>query len=175
MAEPASPTPQRPRRSIASAPFDNKGAGRGPNGRPRCRWCGVEVSPPRRTWCSQRCVDEFLVRKGDARAVRIVFARDRGVCGLCGLDTESIRLRLREASVDARRILWGELVVRGFNRLQALYQVDHIRPVVEGGGSCGLENLRTLCVPCHKAETRALARRRAIERQEAAEAEAGKE
>ena len=33
------------------------------------------------------------------------------------------------------------------------WQVDHITPVAEGGGSCGLDNLRTLCTPCHKIET----------------------
>jgi len=29
------------------------------------------------------------------------------------------------------------------------WHVDHIRPVQDGGGCCGLENLRTLCHPCH--------------------------
>ena len=33
------------------------------------------------------------------------------------------------------------------------WQVDHITPVAEGGGSCGLDNFRTLCTPCHKIET----------------------
>jgi 5-methylcytosine-specific restriction endonuclease McrA len=43
------------------------------------------------------------------------------------------------------------------------WDVDHILPVSEGGGPDDyprdkdyLENLRTLCVPCHKKETRAL-------------------
>jgi len=33
------------------------------------------------------------------------------------------------------------------------WQADHILAVAEGGGGCGLENLRTLCTPCHKIET----------------------
>jgi hypothetical protein len=37
-----------------------------------------------------------------------------------------------------------------------LWQADHQVPVAEGGGQCGLENFRTLCVPCHNAETAAL-------------------
>ena len=47
---------------------------------------------------------------------------------------------------------------------RSLWQADHIVPVVEGGGSCRLDNLRILCVWCHKEETRALAKRRAEQR-----------
>jgi len=49
------------------------------------------------------------------------------------------------------------------------WDADHIQPVVEGGGGCGLDNYRTLCVPCHKAETAELARRRAKARQKQVE------
>ena len=31
-----------------------------------------------------------------------------------------------------------------------LWDADHIIPVKNGGGCCGLDNLRTLCIPCHK-------------------------
>lgn len=41
------------------------------------------------------------------------------------------------------------------------WDMDHIRPVVEGGGGCGLENLRTLCVVCHSKRTAREARVRA--------------
>jgi hypothetical protein len=30
------------------------------------------------------------------------------------------------------------------------WHADHILPVYLGGGLCQLENLRTLCVPCHR-------------------------
>jgi 5-methylcytosine-specific restriction endonuclease McrA len=36
------------------------------------------------------------------------------------------------------------------------WQADHIVPVAEGGGNCGLENFRTLCTPCHQNETQKL-------------------
>ena len=36
------------------------------------------------------------------------------------------------------------------------WQADHIVAVAEGGGGCGLENLRTLCTPCHQNETEKL-------------------
>ncbi len=44
------------------------------------------------------------------------------------------------------------------------WQADHIVPVVEGGGLCGLDGYRTLCDDCHKAETRKLAAKRAHEK-----------
>jgi 5-methylcytosine-specific restriction endonuclease McrA len=43
----------------------------------------------------------------------------------------------------------------------ALWQADHILEVVNGGGKCGLENIQTLCIPCHKAKTKRLVAERA--------------
>jgi hypothetical protein len=40
-----------------------------------------------------------------------------------------------------------------------LWQGDHILPVAEGGGEATLEGYRTLCTPCHEAETQDLHRR----------------
>jgi 5-methylcytosine-specific restriction protein A len=42
---------------------------------------------------------------------------------------------------------------------RSFWEADHIVPVVEGGGGCGLDGYRTLCVRCHRAETRELHRR----------------
>lgn len=41
------------------------------------------------------------------------------------------------------------------------WEADHITPVVEGGGQCGLENYRTLCVPCHRDVTKKLRKKMA--------------
>ena len=53
------------------------------------------------------------------------------------------------------------------------WEIDHIVPVCEGGGvrpdmtvDDVLANLRTLCTGCHRAETRALAARRAMARRD---------
>ena len=35
-----------------------------------------------------------------------------------------------------------------------LWDADHIIPVKEGGGQCGLDNIRTLCISCHKKVTK---------------------
>lgn len=71
-----------------------------------------------------------------------VLERDKGICAKCGKDTmvETYRRRARGTG--------------------HLWQADHIVPVVEGGGECGLDGYRTLCTtPCHKEETAALASR----------------
>lgn len=42
---------------------------------------------------------------------------------------------------------------------RTLWEADHAVPVAEGGGGCGLENYRTLCVPCHTKASAELMRR----------------
>jgi 5-methylcytosine-specific restriction endonuclease McrA len=71
----------------------------------------------------------------------LVKRRDKGICALCGVDT------------NTREQGWR-------------WEMDHVVPVVEGGGLCGLDGYRTLCVPCHKSETAALAKRRAQARKD---------
>jgi len=44
------------------------------------------------------------------------------------------------------------------------WNADHVVPVFRGGGACGLENLRTLCCPCHADITKTQAKERAAER-----------
>lgn len=41
-----------------------------------------------------------------------------------------------------------------------VWEMDHITPLIEGGGD-GLDNLRTLCLACHRSETLELRQRRA--------------
>ena len=160
-----------------------------PRKKGECRWCGKPVGGRRRSWCSQACVDQYLVRSDPATARRLVYGRDRGVCALCGLDTVRLAAvagaelrRVKALAADSRRDwpqplrdLWRVLVLldghpyevpvswgwRGPHSIKAarLWQADHVVPVAEGGGACGLENLRTLCVWCHSRETGALRRR----------------
>lgn len=55
-----------------------------------CTWCGLKVSGRRQTWCSTACTVEFRSR-ADAGYIRsLVLDRDRGVCAVCGLDTQRI-------------------------------------------------------------------------------------
>lgn len=132
---------------------------KGPNGRNLCRFCGTEVEPPRRTFCSGEitrysrrkidgvwkkviyrqgsgCVHEWCIRSRPRYARQAVFDRDQGICAVCGVQ----------------------------GSLHGDWQADHIIPVSQGGGLCGLEGLRTLCTACHRIETAKLLRKLAEDR-----------
>lgn len=227
------------------------------NGKPLCRWCSGALPKGRRSWCSDKCVNEALIVHSPPHTRKAVFERDKGICLHCGEDTvklEKTLLRLRgmmsggilsydrtenKASrrygIDRERLaeicheanmlksraenlarrrlkfpafqlpappeplvltaaearivrvhlrfrslcaarragILADLSARGFTEIESrsLWEADHIVPVVLGGGLCGLENYRTLCMPCHKIETKALAAHRAEERRKARAAE----
>ncbi len=92
-----------------------------------------------------------------------MWARDHGVCAACETRTDDLEKALLalwavdpEAAEINALLLGFELKFKKYGRLKSLWEADHIVAVVEGGGSCGLDNFRTLCRPCHKAVTRSL-------------------
>jgi 5-methylcytosine-specific restriction endonuclease McrA len=112
------------------------------------------------------CVEEWRVRSDSGFARAAVFHRDRGVCLRCGLDTIALRARM-ELVLSCLRGGDGAAFrekLKDFDPFLGshgeLWNVDHAIPVSEGGGQCGLDNLRTLCIPCHRIETAALARKK---------------
>jgi len=134
---------------------------KGPNGRNLCRWCNLEVPPGRRvTFCSDWCVEEWRLRTDPGYLRHKVFERDKGVCAVCQTDCEAAWLALKRSRGAARVRLQLDWGLKGRSR-KSLWDADHIVPVVEGGGECDLENLRTLCVKCHRAATAELRKRRA--------------
>lgn len=71
---------------------------------------------------------------------------------MCDTDTSAL-------SKQRNALPYNSDARREFQRLhkdQFQWEADHIVPVIEGGGECGLENYRTLCVRCHKQVTREL-------------------
>jgi 5-methylcytosine-specific restriction enzyme A len=48
---------------------------------------------------------------------------------------------------------------------RSLWDADHILPVCEGGGQCDLDNIRTLCLLCHREATRVLRSRLRLKRE----------
>jgi 5-methylcytosine-specific restriction protein A len=125
-----------------------------------CRWCGSDVKPPRRTMCSPECVHELLIRR-DNRYIRdCLYKRDKGICSICETDTKDIAKKalslegiekeeyLKEMKIGMKRKIWKRKHGGG------LWDADHIIPVKDGGGQCGMDNLRTLCIKCHKNVTK---------------------
>ena len=114
-------------------------------GHPICRWCRGPVAPPRRTFCGEACVHEWKIRSSPDYVREQVKKRDKGICRLCGLNVLKAHRewgRLKPPASDrAARRLWRAERPR--------WEADHIVPVADGGGECGLENYRLLCRPCH--------------------------
>ena len=150
-------------------------------GRRLCGWCRSPLDRRSIAWCSDDCADEYWVRTSHHYVLALVQRRDRAVCSICGLDTQKLRRivdRVRKRSeryylrsggyrepTDADVARWErlhtELAKRGYGKVDRwftppLWEADHVIPVAEGGGCCGLENYRTLCVPCHRGQTREL-------------------
>lgn len=139
-----------------------------------CRWCGQDVkrlNKHRRTFCSDECVHEFSIRSSSSYIRQYIAKRDNYICQICGLDCKGF-LRQLKREVNDRMVglphsEWrlrrkefetayfaehGMEWVNTDNR-STFYDIDHIVPVVKGGGQCGEENLRTVCLGCHRKET----------------------
>lgn len=77
------------------------------------------------------------------------------------LQNREIEIPWRAFQEEQRR----ELAALGFtDTSRRFWEADHIVPVSEGGGGCGPEGYRTLCLPCHRKETAKLAARLAAKR-----------
>ena len=139
--------------------FADRGAlEKGPGGRPLCRWCNLEVPQRRFTFCSDRCVREWRLRTDPGYLRDQVFERDRGRCAICHADTQAAYIELKRARGVHRLKLLERWSLTRLTR-RSLWDADHIVPVVEGGGECDLENIRTLCLICHRRATGDLRRR----------------
>jgi hypothetical protein len=147
---------------------------RGPNGRGLCRWCKNEVPKGRQTFCGPACVHEWRIRTDPGYVRHCVEKRDRAKCSRCGLDTLKLERgidqlldawKVRKVPDGTRwfsvRLVLDEKLI---SRVGPLWEAHHGVAVVEGGGECGLDGYETLCLWCHRDETRKLAGRRVSER-----------
>lgn len=146
------------RHNFIKTPFDTRTPER------LCCYCGKPRPVGRRRWCSDACVQDFQVRKGHATVIRaLLHKRDNQICARCGWDSKPLARVLYWLSWRARTWLCAEL---GIGSRVTLWDADHIVPVVEGGGGCGLDNYRTLCIWCHREVTAELAASRATRRRD---------
>lgn len=137
---------------------DRKTLEKGVNGRTLCRWCNLEVIGRRLTFCSDFCVHQWKLRTDPGYLRDQVLARDRGICKSCGVDTRAAFADLKKARGVAKLKLLERWGLKKVSR-KSLWDADHILPVIEGGGECDLDNLRTLCLICHRAVTAELRKR----------------
>lgn len=114
-----------------------------------CRACGLD--------CISLLAELKLLRRqareefSKARRLPLHWVNHEGPYGSLDDNLQTFNARLDELDL---RNNYRSLTRR-------LWEMDHIVPVVEGGGSCGLDNLRTLCWKCHREATTELSRRRA--------------
>ena len=138
-----------------------------------CAWCAKTLSRASRiagsAYCSQACAEEGRLKRGGrfagANLRAAVFALESGVCTLCGVNAQTLYEQILTLAPSERlnkllSVGWklpqtAKAMERLLNdpREGDFWQADHIQAVAEGGGGSGLENLRTLCVPCHQVET----------------------
>jgi len=143
-----------------------------------CAWCGGNLPKAsfqkgvESTYCSQECAEEGRLRRGgmyaSTRVRAQVFSLENGICQKCGIDANALYLRINSLEPPERlnalmAAKWK--LPKSSKALQNLlhnpkesdfWQADHILAVAEGGGDAGLDNLRTLCSPCHQVETERL-------------------
>ena len=130
---------------------------------------GTVLSGVADLFCSRRCADVDLQARNASSLRRALYARERGVCRVCGLDAAALVRRIavmRSRAARRRAILeacpaFGE---RGGGALLEqlcrtaweghAWHFDHVLAVRDGGGQCTVENGRTLCVLCHKKHTK---------------------
>ena len=153
-----------PPRTIKGGWVDPKSLPKNVDGLNQCRWCSKSCIPPRKTFCSNNCVHEHRIRTNSRYMKDCVYKRDNAICACCKQDTKKIA---REAKKYKQNKNWSEyyklleqhsippkrkLHLRGLGG--GFWDADHIVAVKDGGGACGLENIRTLCIKCHKQVTK---------------------
>ena len=144
-----------------------------------CSWCGELLQLKQKssnivdaTYCSYKCAEEGRIRRGgiysSARIRSQLFSLEHGVCCLCGLNANALyqrilslhpaermnallnaKFKLPKSSTALKRLLHDP-------KEPDFWQADHVVAVAEGGGGCGIDNLRTLCTTCHLNETEKL-------------------
>lgn len=140
-------------------------------GKGLCRVCGVRVRGRGWTTCGEACSLRVHLSTSTSSQRYAVQRRDRGVCARCGCDTERLKNTLKKLGCDCRRDVAAQLGIPHGRRNGDLWDMAHIRAVSEGGGIVPgmtaeeiMGNLTTLCIWCHREDTRRLKRRARSER-----------
>jgi len=120
-----------------------------------CAWCGNDRPARRRSWCSDRCATRFWTNHWWSLARSAAKRRDKYRCVRCGhalAKRPGRTVYKREADYRAAMRAWRN--TRKSERLE----VNHIVPALGAHRTLSclhhIDNLETLCAPCHLAFTR---------------------
>lgn len=147
------------------------------DGLPPCRWCKGPCHPPKKSWCgSPECVRQWRIRTNHRTFRAAVFERDRGICASCGLDTNQYDVGLLKRLIEHElsrpylhicdRRAHEERIQRLRTSLEdayawirinaaesAVWEIDHVKPIADGGDYFDMRNISSLCPICHKIKT----------------------
>src|ERR1051325_7726801 len=119
----------------------------------RRRYCSDE--------CGWKCYVEHNIARGNPSVIRLeIYKRDKGVCARCKTDTVLEGTRAMEREWEKNHGQSVMFRVGGKHTCEAHHKVA----VAEGGGvseekDAKLDDFETLCLECHRSETRALRHR----------------
>jgi hypothetical protein len=122
-----------------------------------CAWCGTELPPRRRSWCSDRCGDAFWANHWFSVARSTAKRRDRYRCTQCGARAPKRPVKTHytaHAKYLAAMRAWRK--EKRTSRLEVNHKVPCIGKHAELSCAHHLDNLETLCPACHKQHTAAL-------------------
>jgi 5-methylcytosine-specific restriction endonuclease McrA len=152
-----------------------------------CRLCQQPCPEHQRYWCSEACLQRYLLTSQGTFVRAHLLERDGGICALCGVDADRMDAALEALQRDLLHPMlmsihpmivqsfraegWTNIKTRGRGSypdaiaFTSCWEAHHVTSVIEGGGECGLENYKTLCFVCHKKVSAQQARARAEARQ----------
>ena len=122
---------------------------RNARGQRLCRVCREPLEKGQRAYCCRAHALEFGVRRSPELAGQLYRFRIGTWCVKCKAD-ETVA---REKWEQCRALLTGTPIEKLLLPFTP-WQLDHVRPVADGGGGCDLDNLRLLCPRCHREITK---------------------
>ncbi|XP_064602410.1 uncharacterized protein LOC135468214 isoform X2 [Liolophura sinensis] len=123
-------------------------------------------------FCSPDCSHTYWMKTHNDYSRGQIFDLEHGICQLCRVDAHSVFRQIRDTPELKKRAMilkdtvYSKLTARQKSSMVQnptaglFWHVDHIVPVWEGGGECDIDNLRTLCTPCHHRVTAEQSRQR---------------
>mgnify|MGYP001616207568 FL=1 len=127
-------------------------------GKRMCRCgCGQRPIPPMQNYYNHEHRERFRLRYDQGYVRLMVERRDHGICHDCGFDCRELE-GIANFNLDracqiqgCRKLIQHRLMLRGFNVFAISYwDAHHVIEWTQGGADLGLDNVITLCHPCHK-------------------------